>query len=354
MTASILLPSSAGLALRVHAEASAAAWDQYLDAHPAASGYHRSAWLGVIATAFGHRVRRLVAESTHGIHGVLPLVLFRSSLFGRFAVSLPFLNEGGVLADSPDVERLLLEAAIQECKSAGAAYLELRHTRRHFSSLPCKRHKVAMTLRLEPSSDRQWQTLDRKIRNQVRKAEKSGLTTTIGGPELLRPFYEVFARNMRDLGTPVYGIRFFEHVVSTFPAHTRVFCVFSGERPIAASIVYSHGNRIEVPWASSLREFNPQAPNMLLYWRMLQFAIEKGVQTFEFGRSTPGEGTYHFKRQWGAEPHELVWEYWTPAGMPLPDLSPRNPGFRRAIALWQHLPVPLTTLIGPAIVRNIP
>lgn len=340
--------------VRVHSDISDAAWDAYVERHPGASGYLLTAWTRIIATAFRHRVCRLVAESDRGIEGVLPLVLFRSRLFGRFAVSLPFLNYGGIIAESPDVERALLDGAIQECLQHGARHLELRHTWRHFADLPCKRHKVAMTLQLEKDPDSQSKALDRKVRNQIRKAEKSGMRTVAGGRELVPPFYEVFARNMRDLGTPVYAMRFFEEVVGTLPDHTRVFCVYAGTLPVAASIVHVHRDTVEVPWASSLREFSAQAPNMLLYWQMLQFAIGRSARRFDFGRSTPGEGTFHFKRQWGAVPQELVWEYWTAPGAPMPDLSPANPGFRRAIALWQRLPVPLTKLVGPPIVRNIP
>jgi FemAB-related protein (PEP-CTERM system-associated) len=211
-----------------------------------------------------------------------------------------------------------------------------------------------MLLRLEPSADAEWNRLDRKIRNQVRKAEKNGLTAAVGGVELLPAFYAIFARNMRDLGTPVYSVRFFREVFAAFPDAARVCLVRQGSTPFAASIVLSHGRRMEVPWASALRESNPLSANVLLYWRMLQLAIEGGVEVFDFGRSTPGEGTFAFKKQWGAEPLELVWEYWTGAGRRAPDLSPKNPKFSAAIRLWQHLPLPVANVLGPRIVRHIP
>lgn len=341
-------------ALHVHAQPSAEAWDRYVMAQPRASGYHLWRWMDIIAGAFGHRARRLAAESPSGIAGVLPLVFFESRVFGRFAVSIPFLNYGGVLADSPAVERLLLDEAIRECRRFRARHLELRHTVQHFPDLASKRHKVAMTLALAPDCERQWQALDRKVRNLIRKAEKCGLRTSDGGARMIPAFYRVFARNMRDLGTPVYSRAFFEHIVQHYPERTRVFGVWNGDRPVAASIVCWHGNTIEVPWASSLREFNRHAPNMLLYWSMLRFAIQHGFTTFDFGRSTPDGGTYHFKRQWGAAPADLVWEYWTAPGEPVPDLSPGNPKFARAIDVWQRLPVQVTNLIGPHIARNLP
>jgi FemAB-related protein (PEP-CTERM system-associated) len=285
---------------------------------------------------------------------VLPLVFFRSRLFGRFAVSVPFVNYGGILADSPEAERALLERAIVEARAAGAAHLELRHTRQHFPDLVAKRHKVAMLLQLEQTADQQWLAIDRKLRNQVRKAEKSNLQIEIGGIERVADFYAVFAHNMRDLGTPVYGIDLFRHVLRTFADHSRVLIVTLDGRPVAASLVHWHGTTIEVPWASAVREFNPLCANVFLYWHMLRLAIERGLTTFDFGRSTPGEGTFNFKKQWGAQPRELVWEYWTDTGVQVPELNPDNPKYRYAIALWQKLPVALSTALGPSIVRNIP
>jgi FemAB-related protein (PEP-CTERM system-associated) len=332
----------------------ARACEDYVASHPLATAYHRPAWLDVIRTAFGHETKYLVAESANRIAGVLPLVLFRSRLFGRFAVSMPFLNYGGILAETSDAERALLTHSIGETNRIAGKFVELRHTRQLFSDLPARRHKVAMRLALAADSDEQWKRLDRKLRNQIRKGEKSGLTVQIGGSELLGQFYTVFARNMRDLGTPVYGLRFFRTVLSTFPEHTRVFTVTLDQRPVAASIVHWHRNTAEVPWASAIREFNPLCTNVLLYWHMLRFAIDRGLRTFDFGRSTPGEGTYLFKKQWDAEPHQLVWEYWMADGRPLPDLSPKNPKFSLAINAWRHLPVGVATAIGPMIVRNIP
>ena len=111
---------------------------------------------------------------------------------------------------------------------------------------------------------------------------------------------------------------------------------------------------IEVPWASAHRELNHLCANTLLYWEMLRFASAQGFRQFDFGRSTRGAGTFHFKKQWGAEPHDLVWEYWTAANATAPDLSPANPKFKYAIEAWKRLPLPVATALGPYLVRNIP
>lgn len=231
--------------------------------------------------------------------------------------------------------------------------MELRHLEPARPDWPSRRHKVAMWRPLESSAEALWTALDRKVRNQVRKAEKSGLRVQHGGAELLDPFYRVFCRTMRDLGTPVYGKAFFAEVLAAWPDRSRVFVVSSGDTAVAASIVLAWRDRVEVPWAASLREHAVNAPNMLLYRAMLNWSIARGARVFDFGRSTPDEGTYRFKAQWGAEPRPMVWEYGCLDG-PVPDQSPKNPKFRAAIALWQRLPIWAANLAGPPIVRNIP
>jgi len=340
--------------LEITAEASGADWDRFVLGRRDASGYHLSAWRRVFENAFGHETVYLAAREHGRVVGVLPLVVFSSRLFGRFAVSLPFVNYGGVCAEDDDVARALVAKAASVAEERKLSHVELRHTGRLLPHLPARSHKVTMRLSLGDDAARTWDGLDRKVRNHVRKAMKSGQTWRSGSAELLDRFYEVFAVNMRDLGTPVYSRRFFEQVVSNFPETATVHLVDHGDRTVAGAIALSHRDGLEVPWASSLREYRSQCPNYLLYWKMIEHAIDTRRSSFDFGRSTPDGGTYHFKEQWGARPEPLHWEYVMQGDRELPDLSPSNPKYRAAINLWTRLPVAVTKVIGPHIVRSIP
>jgi FemAB-related protein (PEP-CTERM system-associated) len=348
--------STSGASLvRVDDQPTAADWDHFIGQHPAASFYHRWGWRSVFEHAFGHQCVYLSAQASSAIVGVLPLVLFRSLLFGRFAVSLPFVNYGGVVADDEAVARALVARAKTVAERRRLSYVELRHIGARFSDLPAKRHKVAMWLTLPNDVATLWELLDRKVRNQIRKAEKSGLAVESGGSALIDDFYKVFARNMRDLGTPVYSRRLFERVLAEFPAESRLFVVRLRGEPVAGGGTITWRSVCENPWASSLREHRSLCPNMLLYWAMLKAAVEGGATRFDFGRSTPHEGTFYFKQQWGATPTPVAWEYLLLGGRKsLPGLSPANPKFRLMIEAWKRLPVPLATAVGPRIVRSIP
>ncbi len=286
--------------------------------------------------AFGHECVYLVAEREGRACGVLPLVSMRTLLFGRLIVSLPFVNYGGVVADDEEAARALLEAARREAEQRKARHIELRHVARRFPNCRSRSHKVAMTLHLPETADAMWKAVDNKVRNQVRKAEKSGLTAHVGGAELIDELYEVFARNMRDLGTPVYSVALFDEAFRAAGDAARVYAVRQGTRCLAAGITIAHRDGVENPWASSLREARPLCANMLLYWEMLRDSIARGLRVFDFGRSTPYESTYRFKQQWGAQPTALHWEYVLVGGTALPDHGPKSAKFQRLVALWQH------------------
>jgi FemAB-related protein (PEP-CTERM system-associated) len=326
-------------------------WDAFVRARPDASGYHEWTWRDVIERSLGHSSIYLIARRSGAIVGVLPLIETRSVVFGHSLTSLPFVNYGGILADSPDVAAALVAHARDLGRARQCDHVELRHIDRQFEDLPVRTHKVTMRL---PLAADLWDRFDRKVRNQIRKAEKSGLVAERGGEELLPAFYQVFARNMRDLGTPVYGRRLFSEVLAAFGARARIVVVRMGDRPIAAALTYRTRTLMEVPWASSIRDFNALCPNHLMYWRAIEWAIGDGCTIFDFGRSTPHEGTYNFKRQWGAEPVTLHWEYPYLRGGDVPDHGPSNPKFRLAIAAWQRCPLWLANTIGPHIVRAIP
>lgn len=331
------------------------AWDSYVQAHLSSTNYHKYGWRDVVENSFNHQCFYSAARSDAGyIVGVLPLVLMQSKIFGRFLVSLPFFNYGGILCDRQEIGDALLAEAVKLQKELNAEYTELRHTEQWAGELPGKNSKVAMVLDLAEDAETQWRGFNAKLRNQVRKAEKSGLTARVGGEELLADFYTVFVRNMRDLGTPVYARKFFMEVLRVFPGQTRIIAVYLEEKPVAAGLLSWFRDTLEIPWASSIRDYNPLCPNNLLYWTALQFALSHGFKRFDFGRSTPGGGTYTFKKQWGAHSIQLNWQYLLPKGASLPELNTKNPKFELAIKVWQKLPLPVTRLLGPSIVKNIP
>ena len=331
------------------------AWDDFVASADTAESYHPYEWRKVFESVYGHRCFYLMARDSAGeVIGVLPLVHLKSKLFGNFLVSIPCFNYAGTLTSSDTVRSELIDAAWQVAEEIGASHVELRHRARVVADLPYRDDKFAMQLELPDSHDELWQGFSSKLRAQIRRPTKEGAIAEEGGVELLDDFYSVFSRNMRDLGTPAFPKKLFRSVCDSFPSTTRIFIVRLNDKPCAAGITYGFRNRLEIPSASSLREYNRVSVNMLLYWTVLQYAIRERYRMFDFGRSSRDAGTYRFKKQWGAEPEQLHWHYCLRPGMEMPRLNPDNPKFRLATKIWQRLPLSLANALGPHIVRHLP
>ena len=331
------------------------AWDTYVLSSPLSNGYHLSGWRRVIEEAFGHQTYYFLVQGPEGtVQGVAPLVLLASRGFGRFLVSLPFVNYGGVIAEAHEVRSRLEECIIEQARAVNADHVELRHEEVTNTSWVSTERKVSMRLSLPNSYEKLLQGFPSKLRSQVRRAQKEGMTVRVGGSDCLDEFYAVFSRCMRDLGTPVYAKGFFGKILQVFPKETRICVVSHGETPVAAGFLYGFRSSLEIPWAASDKRFNKLAPNMLLYGTALEYACQQGFQIFDFGRSTPESGTYRFKAQWGAQPKQLHWYYWMRDKNQVPQLNPQNPKYALAIRLWQKLPVAVANILGPHIVKHLP
>ncbi|MFO0935159.1 MAG: FemAB family XrtA/PEP-CTERM system-associated protein, partial [Gemmataceae bacterium] len=313
-------------------------------------------WLNVLHDALGHEIYVIEAREGDRTVGFLPLAFVQSLIFGKYLVSLPYLNSNGVIAQSYTVKAAMIERAADLAEELGAKHLELRHE----SAVPHARlnvtvtSKVHMRLPLPKTAELLWKGFDPKVRNQIRKAEKSNFVMRWGGLDLLDSFYRVISRNMRDLGTPVYGRNLFSSILETFPGEAEIGLLETPDGQTVAAALLLHGPGItEVPTASSLREFNSTCANMLLYRHLLERAIGRNQAVFDFGRSTQDGPTFKFKNQWGALPHPAAWQYASPSGC-VSDARPDNPKYQRMIQIWQKLPVWLTETIGPPIVRGIP
>ena len=330
-------------------------WVDWCDQHSYTAPARNPRWLEVLRRGLRQQPYCLEAMTGGKCVGLLPLAFVRSALFGRFLVSLPYLNVGGLMASDPKVISALIDRAVSLADELNVRYLELRHETEieHPALTERNAMKVNMQLALPDDSETLWSGFKPKVRNQIRKGEKMPFKVQWGGVERLGDFHAVFSRNMRDLGTPSYGKGFFRQILEQLSGDAEICTLRLDRRPVAAALLV-HGREItEVPSASSLRDFNATNVNMLMYWHLLQRACERGQQIFDFGRSSLDGGTYRFKKQWGAQPKPTVWQYYVRRGS-ISAMRPDDQRNQRLIRIWQRLPVVLTRVLGPVVVRGIP
>lgn len=282
------------------------------------------------------------------------MIRLKSTLFGDYMVSMPYFNYGGAVAETATVEESLMRKGSELAEDLGCQHIEFRDTLGRNSHWTPRTDKVIMELALPTSVEELWSRLGSNIRRKIRRPQKEGAEILRGGKELVPDFYRVFSHNMRDLGTPVYPECFFASIMETFPDSASIVVIRLRGKLAAAALLLGFKNRLQMPWVSSIREFNRLMINMLLYWELLENAIENRYQVFDFGRSTVNSGTYYFKKQWGAKEKQLYWHYWLRDGQDLPQLTPNNAKYQLAIKAWQRLPLFIANRLGPRIVKNLP
>ncbi|HFQ80970.1 MAG TPA: FemAB family PEP-CTERM system-associated protein [Desulfobacterales bacterium] len=334
-------------------------WDSFVRARAEASPYHLFAWGKAINEAYGHKLHYLIARKNKEIVGVLPLVNLNFPFLVNNLTALPFCDVGNCLCDDEEIQNSLIAEALKIGDRLKTKRItlrgEIKGSLNHNRNFAIEDNaKVRMLLTLPPSSEILLKSFKSKLRSQIRKAEKNGVIFRWAGAEGVEPFYAVFCRNMRDLGSPVHSRQWFQAVMRNYGPNARIGLTEFEGKCIGAGLILSTSEQTAIPWASTLRQYNRQAPNMLLYWNCLKFAADNGKKLFDFGRSTEDEGTFRFKKQWGAAPAPLLWYSSPPNPRQSPGKSRTEPTRRETAAeIWKKLPAPIANLLGPQLRKYI-
>jgi FemAB-related protein (PEP-CTERM system-associated) len=326
----------------------------FLDRNADANYCNDPAWIDILREGYGKESEIFVWKdpATGSIRGGVSAGRLDSALFGRKLVCMPYLDYGGIVAEGAEAQRGLLKA-LQDAAASERRELEVRGLT-VLDGLPrVSNLKTGMLLPLDGGHEAYWKSLDAKVRNQVRKAEKSGVKVVWGREERLDDFYRVFCVNMRDLGSPTHSKGFFAAVLRHLPG-AGIGTAHREGRCIGGLFRIRWRRTLNIPWASTLREERIHCPNNALYWETLRHAFESGCDAVDFGRSSKDEGTYKFKQQWLARETPLHWYQFDKDGKCLEDVRHAGSGkLGWAQKAWTRLPLPVATFVGSRIRGSI-
>ena len=330
------------------------AWDDYVSAHSDGTPFHLTRWRDAVARAFGHPSLFLGAFRKERLCGVLPLVHLKSRLFGNILSSVAFAAYGGILADDSEVFDALLAKARLAARLYQTDWLELKFLEEPPCRLPGQDDLyVTFVKEIFPDPQKNYAAIPRKQRRMIRVGQKAGLVARTGH-SCLDDFYEIFAVNVRRLGTPVYSRRWFSELLGAFGENAEIMVVEYRGKVVSGVLSLYFRDTVYPYYAASLTEYRRYAPNDFQYWELMTRAAARGCKRFDFGRSKRDTGQFHFKRHWGFTPRPLHYRYILNRVSELPALNPLNPAYRRKIEAWKRLPLPVTKILGPQIVKYIP
>lgn len=328
-------------------------WDGFVLNHKEGSIFHLTKWRDAVVEAFGHDAHYLYAKNNRGICGVLPLFHIRSHLFGNILSSVPFAAYGGILADSEETFSLLLDDAQNLAKRLGVDYLELKFLKDKPTGLPQADVHFTFIREISADHDENFKAIPRKQRRMVRVGIKSGLKAIFSN-DYLDDFYELFAINVHRLGTPVYSKKWFATLLNVFSDQAELMVIEHEGKIISGVISFYYKDTVLPYYAASQVESRKFAPNDFQYWKLMEHAVERGCCYFDFGRSKKGTGHFKYKIHWGFEPQPLHYQFILNNISEMPDLNPLNPKYKRKIEVWRKLPLWMTKIVGPHLVKFIP
>lgn len=326
-------------------------WNRYVKGHTDGTFFHLLGWRDVLSD-MGLPTYFLVARDAQQIVGALPLAHQKSFLFGNHLVSLPYCVYGGILADNDDIKQLLLERATSLGTELGVGDVELRQQRELPGDLLQKDLYVTFRRDLPSQDEEIMQAIPRKQRAMVRKGIKAELTSEI--TQDLDEFYAIYAESVRNLGTPVFGKRYFKSLSRHFAGQSDILLVRNPAGKAVAGVMSFYHNKTVLPYyGGSLTEARALKANDFMYWELMRHAAAKGMQSFDFGRSKEGTGPYSFKKNWGFTPEPLPYSHVLIKADKIPEVNPNNPKYTKFISMWKSLPLPLANLVGPILSRNL-
>lgn len=330
-------------------------WDAFVNDHQQGTFCHLVGWKTVIEQGAGQHCPYLVAKQDGEIVGVLPLTVKKHFLFGKALISNMFCVYGGALTADETVAVTLYEHAWSFAQDHQLPVLELRADVPEAvkdASWDTATGSATFNRQLAATDDEQLLMIPRKQRAVVRKSLKNNLSTNwVGDTDT---FYDLYARSVLALGTPVFPKKLFAALASVFGDAVQVQLTLGPDGRPVASLMSFYFNQTVMPYYAGGSAFvRPLGAHDFMYYNLMLHARERGCSIFDFGRSKVDSGPYKFKKNWGFEPTPLHYCSRIAPGAAQPNLSQQAGPFATLSKVWKKLPLGVSKILGPPLARHL-
>jgi len=314
-------------------------------------------WLHLVHEMYKYKTYRYAVTENSQPLAALGLVEINHPVFGHYLATAPFGSYGGLAFETPQARDLLLDEARRLAEDIKAEYVSIRFDE-GASSPPDNWQQspnyFTYLIDLPATPDELLKTFSSDHRNHVRKSLKKGHSIRFGHLDLLDDVYQALAKSMHELGSPYHSKNYLRKMAELLGNTLEFAVIYNAQGKISGGGVFIYqGDTIFNLHANILRHARSTYAGEFLYWSVIERAIQKGLKTFDLGRSLVGSGNEIFKVKWSPRKQLLAYWYWLAPGHELPSLNQKNPKFQLVIAIWKLMPAFIVRAIGPYLIRGL-
>jgi hypothetical protein len=268
--------------------------------------FNRKEWFQVLGEGFNVPVSSYCLEEGGKIRLALPGMIFNFGIIKMFYSNIPY---GGFVGDFQLIPRSL-SLFEESLRKDGIQLIRIgRDFKNPFPDLEGYKRQFAFShlLNLDGMTGEQlWNGYKKRVRRDVRKAEKSGVyLEEIGAPAEIEEVFALYNQTMRRNVTyttwtkrSLYSI--YEHLIKSGEA--KMVFGKKGGKVVAGIILLFSDDTVYYFFSASSERYFQYCPNDLLVHRAICLAIQGNKKYFDLMTSREDDhALMDFKEKWGAE-----------------------------------------------------
>ncbi|HSR58319.1 MAG TPA: GNAT family N-acetyltransferase [Candidatus Binataceae bacterium] len=324
-------------------------WRSAVNKFAGAALYHREPWLQTLCGCYGLNLQMAALFGSGELRAAAMFARCRG-LFSTRLVSLPFSDQGEVLAADDDSRDALLHAL---AGAPGASAMEVRGVAgpAPWVNVDCFLH---WEVDLTRPFDKIYPTFGRQVKHKAKKARKENVSVERGASlDHMRRFYELQLETRRRFGLPPQPWRFFASVHEAFSrsGDCEIWLATHEGRVAAGLVVLRDGGTIYYKWGAR-REDGPAGASHLLGMSLIEEFAGKAA-CLDLGRSDArNAGLNRFKEDLGGQSRPLPYTFLPSAPKHISSEVTSGP-VKLARMVWKRLPLGVTRVAGELMYRYL-
>lgn len=328
-------------------------WDEFVQESQGVIAWHAYHWADILAKHYGADFYPLAVYDGQKISGILPLYRVRTLRSGEALISIPHFVAGGIVAENPDVQRALLDRAIEISKQLKISRITLKQYKLKLSGpLSTDENYYNRELEMSRDIDQIWRSITETNRAKVDEARKYDLRLEYPSMDV-STFYRFLLHDQHAAGVPCVSKSWVESLFST-GAYEIALLRHKGEL-VAATMAKKFRDTVSFPF-SCLRD-QSEGTNLFaysLYWQLMTRLAKGGIRICHSGRIPKTDAAFGYRLGWGGTKYKYYYQYYG-VGEGNSEFSTKRGAKRQLVeSVWKKIPVSVAQVLGPAVVKQFP